>query len=99
MQLSGESVKLPKAWTQPVSTPKASPDTQFSGPMRVLQELGANEGSDLEINDPIARQIGHHRRSQHGIQNVCYNGSTWLTEQILRELSPQCTFSGSGTGR
>lgn len=57
MQLSGESVKLPKAWTQPVSTPKASPDTQFSGPMRVLQELGANEGSDLEINDPIARQI------------------------------------------
>jgi len=57
MQLSGESVKLPKVWTQPGSTPKASPDTQFSGPMRVLQELGANEGFDLEVHDPIARQI------------------------------------------
>jgi hypothetical protein len=25
--------------------------------MRVLQELGANEGFDLEVHDPIARQI------------------------------------------
>jgi hypothetical protein len=25
--------------------------------MRVLQELGANDGFDVEVHDPIARQI------------------------------------------
>lgn len=39
-------------------TPDApSPTTTFNGPLRVLQELGADDPSDTEEHDPVTRQI------------------------------------------
>ncbi|WWD19405.1 hypothetical protein CI109_103865 [Kwoniella shandongensis] len=34
-----------------------SPDAAFNGPMKVLQELGADDAFDVECHDPITRQI------------------------------------------
>ena len=48
---------MPTVRAHPATTSQPSPDTPFNGPMRVLQELGANDGFDVEVHDPIARQI------------------------------------------
>jgi hypothetical protein len=34
-----------------------SPDTAFNGPMKVLRDLGADDGFDVEIHDSITRQV------------------------------------------
>lgn len=41
----------------PHTTSPRSPSTTFNGPLRVLQELGADDPFDMEEHDPIARQI------------------------------------------
>ena len=41
----------------PQLTLVSSPDASFNGPLKVLQDLGANDALEPENHDPILRQV------------------------------------------
>ena len=51
------SLPLPPAQQRAALNSPLSPTTTFNGPLKVLQELGADDPFEIEEHDPIARQV------------------------------------------
>ncbi len=52
-----QSFSLPAPQHHTPDAPSPTTTLTFSGPLRVLQELGADDPSDTEEHDPVTRQI------------------------------------------
>ena len=69
-----------------LETPQSVPtSTSFHGAMRVLHDLGADDGLDTEDNDPIKRQVltlGEARRA-FKTSVSCQLSMRWADAQFL----------------
>lgn len=65
--------------------PAASPDTNFNGPMKVLQDLGADDASDVENHDPIIRQVFTRGEASVAFK-LCVMWQLHSTADVLAEL-------------
>nr|XP_031863799.1 uncharacterized protein CI109_000441 [Kwoniella shandongensis]KAA5530871.1 hypothetical protein CI109_000441 [Kwoniella shandongensis] len=66
-----------------------SPDAAFNGPMKVLQELGADDAFDVECHDPITRQILTQGEASVAFRlffNKCHLNAPFLDSQYDGDL-------------